>query len=213
MILGRHRQFEFFAYNLYGVQSLVVNRIGILKKERQEQDRRDALAAVMAIHGRRAEATGHAALFPGVTGPESGRLCQCCNRPESLKSTIFCDKCERGFHVECVKHWPNLPQELDVWHCGPCGLQPGHYWPLGRVLISYDDAVAEYQKYSSGFVTSMGSHERSNGLDGGATKVSLIKDFKKEARKGTAKGSVANIAGQPKADYATPVTGMQAQQK
>lgn len=195
----------------------------------------------MAIHGRRKETTGHAALFPGVTGPESGRLCQCCSRPETLKSTIFCDKCERGFHVDCVKHWPKPPQELDVWHCVPCGLQPGHYWPLGRVLISYDDAVAEYKKYSSSFLTSLqrkdesgfGSfplgldqktNEKSNGLDGSATKVKVIRDFKKEARKGTTKGSVAITATQPAvsmAGYVTPLDakesgtmiGIQAQSK
>lgn len=180
---------------------------GILKKEREEQDRKEAVDAVMEIHGVRKQVTGHAVSFPGVAGPESGRLCHCCSRPESSKSTIFCDKCERGFHVDCVKHWPKPAQELDVWHCGPCGLQPGHYWPLGRVLIIYDNAVAEYKKYSSSFLTTlqrkeessfgtfsqgMGqtTHEKSDGLEGVA-KVKVIRDFKKEARKGNSKVSKA----------------------
>lgn len=178
----------------------------------------------MAIHGRRKEVTGHAALFPGVTGPESGRFCHCCNRPESLKSTIFCDKCERGFHVDCVKHWPKPAHELDVWHCGPCGLQPGHYWPLGKVLISYDNAVAEYQKYSSNFLTALQkeesglgafplgmdqkTQEKSNEVEASATKVKVIRDFKKEARKGTAKGSLATSASQQVDSKAGHTTSM-----
>ncbi|KAG0606831.1 hypothetical protein M758_9G171400 [Ceratodon purpureus] len=198
---------------------------GILKKERQEQDRKEALESVVAIHGKRKEVSGHAALFPGVTGPESGRLCHCCNRPETLKSTIFCDKCERGFHVDCVKHWPTPAHELDVWHCGPCGLQPGHYWPLGRVLISYDNAVAEYQKYSSNFLTALQKkedpgfgafslgmdqkiHEKSDGVEASTTKVKVIRDFKKEARKGAAKGSLTTAGSLPVVSNAGHVTPM-----
>lgn len=175
---------------------------GILKKER-EQDKKEALEAVMAVHGRSKYATGQVAKFPGVIGPESGRLCQCCNTPETPKSTIFCDKCERGFHVECVKLWPKTALEIDVWHCNPCGLQPGHYWPLGRVLISYKDAVAEFQKYNAKSATTdkrsesmidETCQEKFDGVQDNVHKVKDIRDFKKEARKGQNKG---NMPGTP----------------
>jgi hypothetical protein len=41
------------------------------------------VASVLSVHGRRKEVSRHAALFLGVTGPKSGRLCQKKKKEES----------------------------------------------------------------------------------------------------------------------------------
>lgn len=171
---------------------------GILRKEK-DQEQGEALVAVMRVHGRKKEVVGLAAKFPGETGPESGRMSQCCSKPEGSKASIFCDNCERSFHLDCVKLGPRAARNLDVWHCVSCGQHgEGRYWPLGKVLVRYQDACAELQKHSMKYQQYMPKGRRSEvnekgqekpeGVREAVFKAKDIRDFKKEARKGSNAG-------------------------
>jgi len=61
-----------------------------------------ALAAVMEVYGNQKEVVGLAAAFPGAIGMGNKNPCPICEKPETAKHTIVCDKCQRSYHLNVL---------------------------------------------------------------------------------------------------------------
>lgn len=108
-----------------------------------------ALAAVMEVYGNQKEVVGQAADFPGTIGV--GR-CHVCEKPETPKHTIVCDRCQRGYHLSCVNLKPKRATDIENehWQCESCGPELGwEYWPLGKVTPKHDRKQADSKRVES----------------------------------------------------------------
>lgn len=111
-----------------------------------------ALAAVMEVYGTQKEVVGQVADFPGAIGMGNKRLCRSCEKPETAKHTIVCDKCQHSYHLSCVHLKPKRAVDIENehWQCESCGPEVGwQYWPLGRVTPQHDQKLADSKQDES----------------------------------------------------------------
>lgn len=111
-----------------------------------------ALAAVMEVYGNQKEVVGLAADFPGAIGMGNKNPCRICEKPETAKHTIVCDKCQHSYHLSCVNLKPKraLDIENEHWQCESCGPAVGwQYWPLGRITPQHDRKQADPKRDES----------------------------------------------------------------
>ena len=81
---------------------------------------------------------GVLAKFPGEAGAENNSndyTCGVCGEREIKGETMVCDRCERGFHLGCVKIKGRQVVLNDDWVCGECKKRrlESRRWPLGLV--------------------------------------------------------------------------------
>lgn len=87
--------------------------------------------------------------YPGETGVGSKKQCELCKKSETPKTTIICDKCERSYHLSCLKLKPKqaLDRENEHWQCDSCGKEiNGDFWPLGRLTSKHDRSKADARR-------------------------------------------------------------------
>ncbi|XP_078443841.1 methyl-CPG-binding domain 9 isoform X2 [Wolffia australiana] len=93
----------------------------------------DAYEVAFRFHANPPVGQGGIAEFPGEAGEGEGFDCAVCGLPETKRETVVCDRCDRGFHLACVKIKNRQAQSLDEWICGDCRKRrcEGKRWGVG----------------------------------------------------------------------------------
>lgn len=64
-----------------------------------------------------------------VQTEEERQTCQVCRDPREPESTLICDLCDHGYHINCLSpRLSQLPDDEQEWHCYSCQNKSMEYW-------------------------------------------------------------------------------------